>query len=135
MLRASCRDGFNEWNLIYQKFLKKFSKLEQLYDNGNDNNSNSEQQQLLIHDVSELLKNLVLDTNDKKSDVMKFILLKINSIKSKNLREALFIILTMVRDKHKEFTKEFTKQWLMQNNTDLNRILNEPFYWDYWILI
>ena len=58
---------------------------------------------------------------------MQFLLSKIHSFENnKNLREALFMTLTLVRDKHKLFTKEFTKQWLVQNNTDLNRILNEP---------
>ena len=136
MLRASCRDGFTEWNLIYQKFLEKFTKLEHSYNNNNNNNNDdnknndnrieNNQQHILMNEIADLLKSLLADNNDKKQDGFSFIFNKIHSFENnKNLREAVFMILTMVRDRNKLFIKEFTKQWLIQNNSDLNRILNE----------
>ena len=126
MLRASCREGFTEWNLIFQKLQEKMSKLEGLQLN---DVAHQQQQQLLIQDCADLLRNLLSENtqnSDRKMESLNFMLGKINQFEThKHLREATFMILTMVGHKNKEFTKEFTKAWLTQNNSDLNCVLNE----------
>jgi len=126
MLRASCREAFTEWNLIFQKLQEKMTKLEgsQLIDA-----AHQQQQQLLIQDCADLLRNLLAEKTqhgERKEESLKFMLSKINQFEdNKHLREATFMILTMVGHKNKEFTKEFTNAWLTQNNSDLSCVLNE----------